>query len=119
MVMRGATARGVLVLLLAFGTLILVAACGEQMATIHGTVPLIYRPIPQGDFHLDVVPATDPSAAPVARFSSASGWYSMEVPPGTYVVRIRSFNGAVEAVSRQVEVDAGGNAEAVFETPQG
>jgi len=115
--MREATGRGVLVLLLAFGTLVLVAACGEQMATIHGTVPLVYRPIPQGDVHLDVVPATNPSATPVASFSSASGWYSMEVPAGTYVVRILSFNGAVEAVSRQVDVDAGGNAEAVFETP--
>jgi hypothetical protein len=119
MAMRGATARGVLVLLLAFGPLVLVAACDEQTATIHGTVPLVNRPIPQGDVHLDVVAATDPSATPVAIVSSDSGWFSMEVPAGTYVVRILSFDGTVEAVSRQVDVDAGGDAEAVFETPQG
>ncbi len=117
MVRRGAVARGVLVLLLALGTLVLVAACAEQMATIHGTVPAFYRMIPQGDVHVDVVPATNLSASPIASFSSESGWYSIEVPAGTYVVRILSLDGTVEAVSREVDVDAGDDVEAVFATP--
>jgi hypothetical protein len=113
---RWAASRSILLLVIALAVLPLIAACGAEKATLYGTVPAAYLPVPRGEVMLDVVPAADRSAEPLTSFTSSSTWFSAEVPPGTYVVRILWTRG-VATTSRPVEVAAGKTAEVVFDAP--
>jgi hypothetical protein len=111
-----------LVLLAALFVLLLIPACGtgpstspSGLATVHGTVPVTLLPIPDGVVLVEIFPAADPQAQPVATLTTStshSGWFSVEVPPGVYIVR--ASGGRAQRQSQRVEAAAGGDVEARF-----
>jgi hypothetical protein len=101
---------------------LLFAACGggsatpaQESATVTGNVPVELLPRPEGEVLVQVFPATAEEAEPVATVVTSTGWFTFDVSPGTYFVRVSYYDTMCQ--SKQLEVAAGEVAEVRFARP--